>query len=66
MALHIREGFALPSEVNKDANAAIARRTNQTGGAFRDELEDVKRRHDADRAWNQHRSAKYAEEKDVA
>jgi hypothetical protein len=62
MRLHIMAGFALPSEVAHDAKGLLQRRQGEAHTQFASEtLASVKKRLEADRAWNQHRTAKFIE-----
>lgn len=60
MRLHIRLGYELASDVAHDAQAALARRSHEPRAAFA-VLDSVKKKVDADRAWNQHRAATWKE-----
>ena len=60
--LHLRMGYEFPSDVARDAQSALTRRSHEPRVAWGG-LEAVKRKVDADRAWNQHNSAMFLEEK---
>ena len=60
MRLYLGLGYELASDVAHDAQAALARRTHEPRAAFA-VLDSVKKKADADRAWNQHRTAMWKE-----
>lgn len=55
--LYMERGYEIPSDVLDDCKG----RRRVTPGPFQ-ALEPIKRKMDADRAWNQHRSAQYRRE----
>ena len=59
--LYMERGYELPSDILKDNTAALARRQQHNVTAVSEALAPIKRRIDEDRAWNQHRHAKYKE-----
>lgn len=66
MALYLAQGYVYASDELKDAHAKeIARSKQAKSGAVSEALAPVKRKIDADRAWNQHRASQYLEEKAV-
>jgi hypothetical protein len=58
--LHMERGFTLPSEVLADCKKAKGLRASERRYTpAQDALAQVKRKLDADRAWNQHNSAMF-------
>lgn len=60
--LHVGMGYILASDMLHDAQSTITRRAHEPRAAFA-ALDSVKKQVDADRAWNQHRSAMRKKEK---
>lgn len=64
MASHLRQGLDLPSEVLKECSGRRGIRSREpVSSVVKVALEPVKKGLDADRAWNQHHSARFLEEK---
>lgn len=61
MYLHLTRGFALVSEIIAESHASIKRRSQEAKPKL-EVLEPIKRKLDADRAWNQHNSAMFKED----
>lgn len=64
--LHLLMGFELPSNVEKDATAQLARRATEHKEKPRGDLAvlaTMKRKLDEDRAWNQYNSQQFLEDK---